>query len=159
MILMHHPDVKGDSTVADHVDWIGIDSFQFGVGRGISSTTGGSDRDTSTPSFSEITLTKPTDISSTGLFAATGWGKAPATPVLIHFIQTGGTSASQVYMTFTLGSPLLSGYSLSSGGDRPSESISINYVKIEITYTQFKDGGAGVDADPKGFDLKTGVPT
>src|ERR1700689_32456 len=49
--------------------WIEISSFQFGVGRGISSPTGGSsDRESSSPSVSEIVVTKPPDIASPSLF-------------------------------------------------------------------------------------------
>ena len=48
-------------------DWIELNSFQFGVGRGIASPTGGSaDRESSAPSISEITITKDQDTSTGG---------------------------------------------------------------------------------------------
>ena len=54
--------VKGDVTATGYVGWIELNSFQFGVGRGISSPTGGSaDRELSAPSVSEITVTKDQD--------------------------------------------------------------------------------------------------
>ena len=38
----------------------------------------------------------------------------------------------------------MSGFSLSSGGDRPSESVSLNFSKIEFKDTSKKaDGSAG----------------
>ena len=45
---------------------------------------------------------------------------------------------------------------MSSGGERPSESIAVNFTKIVQKYTQFKAGGEQVQADPKGWDLATG---
>src|SRR5215469_505769 len=48
---------------------IEIESFQWGVGRGISSPTGGSaDRESSAPSVSEIVITKAVDKASPGFF-------------------------------------------------------------------------------------------
>jgi type VI secretion system secreted protein Hcp len=57
--------IKGDKTADGHQDWIVLNSFQWGVGRGISSPTGGSkDRESSAPSLSEITVTKHQDAAS-----------------------------------------------------------------------------------------------
>ena len=69
-IYMQYGGVPGEnvSTTARQ-QWIEINSFQWGVGRGISSPTGSSaDREGSTPSVSEIVVTKDTDGSSPNLF-------------------------------------------------------------------------------------------
>lgn len=64
MILLNFETaIKGAATVDKHTDWITVDSIQFGVGRSISSVGGGSDRETSNPSFSEVTCSKNTDIA------------------------------------------------------------------------------------------------
>lgn len=138
MILLNfETQIKGDSIVAEHTDWITLDSLQIGVGRAISSSGGGKDRDTSNPSFSEVTCSKSTDISSSDIYfqaiAGKSLGKAD-----IHFIQTGGTDVkNQVYLMITLDDPIVSSYSLSSGGDRPSESFSLNFTKITYQYDAF----------------------
>ncbi|MEI8018424.1 MAG: type VI secretion system tube protein Hcp [Schlesneria sp.] len=151
--------IKGDSIIDGHTDWIAISSVQFGVGRGISSTTGGSDRETSTPSFSEVSLGKPTDCASTNLFAQAIYGMKVADTCTLDFIQTGGTDKSvQIYMQIILTNPIISSYSVSSGGDRPSESFSINFTKMVYKYTQFKIGGTPTAADTKGYNLQTGKP-
>jgi type VI secretion system secreted protein Hcp len=151
--------IKGDSIIDGHTSWIAISSAQFGVGRGISSTTGGSDRETSTPSFSEVSLSKPTDCASTNLFAQAIYGMKVADTCTLDFIQTGGADKSvQVYMQIILTNPIISSYSISSGGDRPSESFSINFTKIVYKYTQFKTGGTPTKSDDKGYDLTTGKP-
>lgn len=64
-IYLQYSGIKGEKVSGLPGQWIEISSFQWGVGRGISSPTGGSaDREGSTPSVSEITVTKPTDALS-----------------------------------------------------------------------------------------------
>jgi len=69
-IYMQYSGTTGEAqNGASHEELIEISSFQWGVGRGISSPTGGSsDREGSTPSVGEIVVTKPTDTTSPGLF-------------------------------------------------------------------------------------------
>ncbi|MEK6238837.1 MAG: type VI secretion system tube protein Hcp, partial [Planctomycetales bacterium] len=56
----------------------------------------------------------------------------------IHFIQTGGTSAKgQTYLTFIFAEAIVSSFSTSSAGERPSESFSINFTKISYKYDKF----------------------
>ena len=148
--------IKGDSAITGHENWITVDSCQLGVGRAISLSGSGRDRDTSTPSFSEATFSKSTDISSTELFAQSIFGKKLCDKGVVRWVQTGGTDAGQVYMELELHEPIISSYSMSSGGERPSESIAINFTKIVMKYTQFKSGGETVQSDPKGWDLATG---
>jgi len=144
--------INGESTVDKHDKWITIDSIQFGVGRGISSVGGGGDRETSNPSFSEVTMSKTMDVSSTELFMQAISGKSLG-KAEIHFIQTGGTDVKgQSYLTIELDEVLVSSYSVSSGGDRPSESFSLNFTKISYQYDKF-DGGKIVTGTAKKWDL------
>src|SRR3954452_12860757 len=54
-----------------------VDSFQFGLGRGISSPTGSSgERDTSAPSFSDLTFTTQMNAASPKLLASNAEGDA-----------------------------------------------------------------------------------
>lgn len=154
MILLNFAtQIKGTSKVAGHADWIAVNSLQLGVGRAITtSSDGATDRDTSNPSFSEVTITKPTDISSADLFAQSIYGKSLG-KAEIHFIQTGGADKTdQVYLKIELEEAIVSGYSLSSGGDRPTESFSLNFAKISYQYDQF-DGATVKTGTPKKWDL------
>ena len=145
--------INGESTVAGHDKWITISSIQFGVGRGISSVGGGGDRETSNPSFSEVTLSKSMDVASTELFMQATCGKSLG-KAEIHFIQTGGADAKgQVYLKIELEEVLVSSYSASSGGERPSESFSLNFTKISYNYDKF-DGDKIVKGTPKKWDLE-----
>ena len=88
------------------------------------------DRDASAPSFSEIVCTKGQDEASLALLEA-AWGGSEAVDAEIHFVRT-ENKKMDVYLKYKLNDVLISGYSLSSGGDRPSESLSLNYSKIEF---------------------------
>jgi type VI secretion system secreted protein Hcp len=145
--------INGESTVSKHEKWINCDSCQFGVGRSVSMVGGGGDRETSNPSFSEITFAKSMDVSSTELMMQATCGKSLG-KAEVHFIQTGGTAAKgQTYLTIELEESLVSSYSMSSGGDRPSESFSLNFTKISYKYDKF-DGDKVVAGTAKKWNLE-----
>jgi type VI secretion system secreted protein Hcp len=129
-----------------------VNSFQFGIGRGVGSPTGGStNREATTPSVSEIVMTKNLDEASGGLVkeAYSGAGKATA---VISFVRTDG-GGGVTYLEYTLTNVMLSGYSISSGGDKPSESISLNFTKIETKIIPQKADGTPGTAYPVTYDL------
>jgi len=143
--------ITGDVTEEGHATWIELGSLQWGVGRGISSPTGGSaDRESSAPSVSEITVTKATDSASVKLLdeALEGEGKT----VIIDFAKT-DKGKLEVYMTYTLTNCMISGYSLSSGGDRPSESLSLNFTKVEFKNTPMKSANDPGSPETVTYDL------
>jgi type VI secretion system secreted protein Hcp len=158
MILMNfETQIKGDSKVSGHEDWITCSSIQFGVGRDVSTSGGGVSRDTSNPNFSEISVTKTTDMASSDLFFQSTCGKSLGKGE-IHFIQTGGTDVKdQVYMKVELEDALISGYSVSSNGERPSETVTINFTKITYQYDDFS-GAKKLTGTPKKYDLMANAP-
>ncbi len=137
-VFLKYGDIKGEVTQLTHKDWIEVQSFQWGVGRGISAGVGGgSKREASAPSVSEIVVTKSFDISSPLLLKNAIGGKA--VEVKIEFTQTDNNGKHVSFQKYVLTDCLISGYSLSSGGDRPSESISLNFMKIDSEYLNIDD--------------------
>ena len=137
-IFLKYGSIKGETTQVTHKDWIEINSMQFGVGRGISSGVGGgSKREATAPSVSEITLTKTMDIASNLILKEALGGKA--VDVKIEVTQTDNSGKHVAYLKYVLTNTLISGYSLSSGGDRPSESLSLNFTKIDSEYLNIDD--------------------
>ncbi|MES2069605.1 MAG: type VI secretion system tube protein Hcp [Pseudomonadota bacterium] len=152
ILLKFGTTINGDSIVDGHDKWITVDSLQFGVGRSISASGGGADRETSNPSFSEVTLTKSTDVSSADLFMQAVCGKSLG-KAEIHFLQTGGADKKQqVYLKIELEEAIVSSYSTSSGGDRPSESFSLNFTKVSYQYDAFS-GDKVTTGTAKKWDL------
>ena len=69
------------------------------------------------------------------------------------------TDASQLrtYAEYKLTNCMISGYSVSSGGDRPIESLSINFTKIEYVFKEFGADNAVTDSPRVSYDLATAV--
>ena len=95
-VYMNYNKIPGDVTADGHAKWIELNSFKFGVGRGIASPTGASaDRESSAPSMSEIVVSKASDVSSPKLFneALQGEGRI----VQIDFCKTDKGSLEALY--------------------------------------------------------------
>jgi len=135
MIFMKYDGIaKGSSTTKGHEGkdgWTEITSVQWGVGRGIASAHQGAEREASRPSVSEIVVAKPLDLASYRLFEEALWGDGKT--VTIHFTKT-NKDAQETYMEYILDNVLVSGFSTSSGGDRPTETVSLNFTRIEYNY-------------------------
>lgn len=152
-IYMKYEGIDGDVTESGHEKWIELNSFQWGVGRGISSPTGASaDRESSAPSISEIVVTKTSDKSTPKLMseAVQGEGKT----VEIHFVKTEKGKLT-TYQTYKLTNTMISSYSQSSGGDHPSESLSLNFTKVEWSQTGLKADGSPGTPERGSYDLAT----
>ena len=129
-IYMKYASIDGDVSESTHSQWIEVNSFQWGVGRGISSPTGGSsDRESSAPSVSEAVVTKPTDLATIKLIDEALQGKGQ--DCTIDFCKTDNGQLS-VYLSYTLNNTMISGYSKNSSGDRPMENLSLNFTKIAV---------------------------
>lgn len=150
-VYMNYNNIPGDATAEGHEKWIELNSVQWGVGRGISSPTGGSaDRESSAPSVSEIVVTKATDVSSTKLLNEAYQGEGQN--VTIDFCKT-DKGKLEVYLTLTLTNTMISGHSISSGGERPSESVSLNFTKVEFKNVNMGAAGETGSPDSVTYDL------
>jgi type VI secretion system secreted protein Hcp len=147
--------IKGSVTEKGHTDWVQLTSCNWGVGRGIGSPTGASaNREASAPSVSEITVSKTMDKSSFALLqeALKGTGME----CTIHFTTT-DQGQLRTYAEYKLTNCLISGYSTSSGGDRPTETLSINFTKIEFMFVELGIDNANADTPRVSYDLSEAV--
>jgi len=155
-IYLKFGSVNGDVETEGYSKWIELGSCQFGAGRGISSPAGSAARrEASAPSLSEVAVTKEFDQTSNAMFEAATAG-TKGTKAEIAFTRSGvGTgSGKQIeLLRLTLEESLISGYSMTSSGDRPTESLSLNYTKIELKYTPMTDAGGAGDPVTSTFDL------
>jgi type VI secretion system secreted protein Hcp len=152
-LYMKYEGIDGEVTQKDHDKWIEVHSFQFGVGRGISTPTGNAaNREASAASVSEVTITKTMDKASPKIFteSATGTG---GKKVEFHFVSTGDPGTT--FAVYKLSDTLISGYSISSGGDRPTESISLNFTKVEFEMTPHDAANADQTPIRVSYDLAT----
>lgn len=138
--------IKGEVAAKDHPGWIEVNSFQWGVGRAISSPIGGGGiREAGAPNVSEFVITKTMDKSSPGLLKQAFAGTAA--PVTIDLVRPSSTGVPTTYAEYKLQGVLISGYSVSSGGDTPTESISLSFTKITFAFPPGGTSGTSITWD------------
>ena len=131
--------IEGDVTVKGHEKEIELNSFQFGASQTVSTSGGGG---AGKATISDITSSKSMDKSSPKLLQEVLSGDH-LDKVEIFFTKS-DSKGVQTYAHYTLNGILISGYSVSSGGDLPSESISLNFAKILFDFVpQNPDGTLG----------------
>ena len=153
-ILVKYPDVKGESKLEGFTDYFEVSSFQFGVGRGIGSARGTSTRESGIASVSEVVVTKQSDGTTIKLFEEALHGELDNV-VDIKFTRT-AKDAPTVYFSVELTGCGVSGFSMSSGGDRPTESLTFNFDKVKLGYSPVGDDLTG-DNTYYTWDLSKGT--
>lgn len=151
-IYLKYGAIEGSSQTTGVEKWIECDSFQFGVGRGVGSARGGATRETSEASVSEVTLTKSIDKSSGPLLEQALWGAGEKAELKFSRQKKGGEGVD-FYLTYDLTEAIISGYSISSGGDRPSESLSFNFNAFSTGIDLGDDANAAAGPFTTGYDL------
>lgn len=150
-IYMKFGSIPGDVTTDGYKDWIELNSFQYGVGRSVSSGAGGNTRESSAPNVSEIVVTKHFDKASAKLYQDSVAGTFD-TKVEIK-MNTTTKNKTETFLTFELSDCGVSSYSLSSGGDNPMESLSLNFIKVMVTPTPLDKSGQIKKGDVVSYDL------
>lgn len=152
-IYMKFGPIDGAVTTKGFEKWIELNSLQLGVGRAVGTAArGATSREGSEPSISEVVVTKVLDAASNKLFADAVGGVFDST-VTIKLTTTTKDSV-ETFLKYELSNVGLSGYSITSGGDKPQESLSLNFTKILITFTDLNSKGTG-SPDTVGYDLET----
>lgn len=150
--------INGSTTAEGYDKWITCHSMQWGVGKGVSTPTGSAkDRACSAASISEVTISKDLDSASIALFKNAVAGMDKAEVAKIHICQSDGAKIVP-YVQYELTNTLISGYSISSGGDRPSESLSLNFTKVTIKYTEGDPAASEANPVVAGYDIALGKP-
>ena len=151
-IYMKYGAIKGSTTTDGFKDWIELGSFQWGVGRSVTSTSKGSDtREGSEPSISEIVVSKRLDKASPKLWQDAVGGDF-SNDVTISMTTTTKDKV-ETYLEYTLKEVGLSGYSASGGSDDPpGESLSLNFAAVTWKYIA-RDSKIAGNPDVVGWSL------
>lgn len=149
-IYMKADPIKGDVTSEGFTDQIELQSFQWGAGLGVDSARG-ANRTASEPSVSEIVVSKQTDKASDGLFKQLLSGKTLA-KVVVSFTRS-SEAKIETYLAIELSDVFISGWTQSSGGDRPTESVSLNFAKFTFSSTGQSNAGKAASPNRLTYDL------
>jgi type VI secretion system secreted protein Hcp len=140
--------IDGESTDKTHGKEIDVLSWSWGASQSGSMAMGGG---AGKVSMQDFTFTKSLDKSSPKLFEALATGKHLKEAKLVL-----RGSSSMEYLVITFSDVLISSYSTggSSGEDRPTESISLNFAQIKMSYVEQDASGRAGAATEFGWDLK-----
>jgi type VI secretion system secreted protein Hcp len=149
---MKYGSIDGSVTTDGFKTWIELNSFQWGVGRSVSSASRGDDtREGSEPSISEVVVTKRMEKSSPKLWQDAVGGDFSSKVTIVFTTTTKDKVES--YLQYELTDTGLSGYSASGASDNPpTESLSLNFAKVSWKYTA-ADAKTGGTPDVVGWDL------
>jgi type VI secretion system secreted protein Hcp len=147
-------DIKGESQDDKHKDEIDVMSYSWGVSQAGTLAHGGGGGE-GKAQFNDFNFTTNVSKASPALFLACASG-THIKEATITVRKAGENKAQGDYLILKMTDVLVSSYNAagSSQGDRPTESISMAYAKVEFTYKpQNADGslGAGITT---GWDLK-----
>ena len=151
---MDYDGIKGDATDKDHKKWIVVDSCSWGTARSIAARTGAAaKRESSNPTITDITINKQADVASGKLFSEALAG-VTGKKVKFHFAATDG----KIYLEIALENVLVSSYKMNSAGERPIESWTFNFTKVEFTpYETDEKGAQGKSPSRVTFDVASNV--
>jgi len=144
-------DIKGESLDDKHKDEIEVLSFSWGVTNTVSAGTGGGGG-AGRASFQDLSIVHNIDKASPRLLQACATGAHFKDATITHRKAGKG---QQEYLVVKMNDVIITGVALASGGDRPLESVTLNYAKIHIEYkAQSADGSLDASVHFK-YDLKT----
>lgn len=120
--------VPGGSLNFEYADWIEVTSIGLeGFTRPKLDGVGG--RNTTPAKFTELTLTKRTDIATGPLFGALATGAA-LPDATVHVVSQGGVQTR--ILTLTLTAPVVSGFQIgvNEGDDTVLETLTLTYTQL-----------------------------
>jgi type VI secretion system secreted protein Hcp len=132
--------IKGSATDAAFKEQIECNSFQWGAGLAVD-RAGNGNRTATKASISEISLSKVTDKSSELLFKSLLKGTVVQKGQISFAATSEGESVA--YLTIKLEDVIVSGFSVSSGGDMPHESLTLNIGKFDQSFSDRDEDNKG----------------
>jgi type VI secretion system secreted protein Hcp len=153
--LLELEGIKGESSDKKHPGTIEIDSFSWGVSNAASMSSG-SGGGAGKASFSDLSMMTNTCKASPLLMLACATGQHIKSAKL--FVRKQGTEQHDYYV-ITLTDLLVSSFQTSGGGgsQAPTESFSLNFTKIEFSYSPQKPDGSLDTAIKASWNLKENV--
>ncbi|QEH33819.1 hypothetical protein OJF2_23490 [Aquisphaera giovannonii] len=148
--------VDGEATQSNHEKWIEIYSFSWGASNPTTVGSGATGLTAGKVSVSSFNVMKKTEASSAKLFAACCNGShfADAT---VEMSKATGDGGQQVFLKYVFTDVMIESiqWSGSTGGDdSPTESLSLAFAKVAITYSKQDDTtGAMSAAGDASWDL------
>ncbi|MFI5043902.1 MAG: Hcp family type VI secretion system effector [Acidimicrobiales bacterium] len=144
----------GESTAVDHKGEIDVLSYAWGVANAGADSMGGG-HVAGKASISDLNVTMQMSTASPKLFLACATGQHIKTATLVGVRNTGKGKGAEM-LKVTMEDILITSVADSAGADvAPTESMSLNFAKVEITYTPMTTTGAAGTPVTVRYDLKS----
>ena len=150
------PDIEGEVNEEEHSGWVEVQSVSMPIFRSIQGGAVGVGRSNGETTLGDISVYKTWDSSTPSLASAVANGKY-LDEVLIHLCST-INEKNIVNLELKLSNVILSSYNFSATGDQspvPSESVTLNFTKVEWTYKKFDTKGKEAGNFPATYDTET----
>ncbi len=160
MILLNIPPIVGNSQIDDFPKWISCTSSSWSIEREFTeaSKAGSQDLNTGVAELQPIELEKNMDNASVDLMAYSINGKALDEAEIV-FLET-LEDKTERYLEFKLGHVVVKSWSISgSDDDRPTESFSLWYQKIQMKYTNWLPDNTKGATPQKSWNTVKNTPT
>lgn len=153
-IYMQIQGIDGDVSAEGFRGWFEVFSFSWGVSN--HATVGGGGGGAGRATFSDLSVMKPAGKGSPALFVNCASGRHFARAEVDVAMSTEG--GPTVFEKFLLTDCMITSYQIGgSGGERPTESLSLNFTKIEFRQLVQNEEGA-FDYQHAGWDLRANRP-
>ena len=152
-IYMKFDSIDGESTAKGHEKWIEVLSFSWGVTNATTRASGGGGG-AGKASFQDLHFTQKTQSSSPNLLKACATGEHIKEATL-SFIKGEGQQLEflKIKLEDVLISGLQTGGAEGSDGDRPTDEVSLNFLKIDYLYTPQSADGSVLPPIEFAFDI------
>jgi len=153
--FMKIDDIKGESTSKEHKDWIELLAFSTGLEQAASHSKSSAGGGTSARAdFHDFTITKALDMGTPKIAEHCALG-VHISEITIDLCRAAGKE-KVTYMQYILTDVIISSVSTGASGEAfPSETLSLNFGKIEWKYIkQKRAGGSGAGTVAAAYDLR-----
>lgn len=154
-IYLKFGNVKGNVTANGYAGQIALNTVHFKVSRKVAMEPGNlSNRESTKPAVSVVTITKDADSSVVALFKEALAGSA-GQEAIITFVHT-GTDKVREFMTYKLKDCIVSDYDFSAEKEGvPTEIIKLSFSAIEASYKDHDASNKSGNPQRTAYDLKT----
>ena len=154
LILDMGATIKGNCDITGYADKIIVGSFSHGASIPMQSDPSNTERTAGRPMFSEMSLSKMSDLSTTEMYKACSQGSKIGTVTLhVGRVENGKFMS---FLKYELTNAMISSINTSGGGSGlPSDSFSLNFTKIKCEYTQQKSDSSKKGTGTWNWNMET----
>lgn len=150
-IILSIDSISGNSTLKEFAGKIIVDSFMHSVSLPMNMDVGNTERTMGRPMFSEMSLSKMTDVSTPALYTACAAGTKLGDATLSIGRNEGGKF--MLLVKYVLGNAMISNITTSGGGGGATDNFTINYTKITSEYSQQNPDASKKGSSTFGWDM------